>query len=69
MNTFKFEITLTDEDLMGDEYWEQAIEEDGMGIATLTRSLADMLDDYGLIMNPDKTGIDCVRLKSYSVGN
>lgn len=68
MNTFKFEITLVDEDLIGDEFWEEAIEEDGTGIAKLTRTLGMMIDDYDLIINSDKKGADCVKLKSYTTG-
>jgi len=39
MKTFKFEITLTDEMLEGDEFWEDAIKRDGTGITELTECL------------------------------
>jgi len=46
MKQFKFEITLTEDDLDGDEYWENALEVDGTGIKTLTETLEQINTKY-----------------------
>jgi len=66
MKQFKFEITLTDQDLMGDEFWEEAIERDGTGIADLLETLEQMIEDSNLIVSSDKTPKDVIKLISYT---
>jgi len=66
MKEFKFEIVLTDKDLEGDEYWEDALKKDGTGVATLTDSIEWMLYESNLLPS---LSIDemkhFVKLKSY----
>lgn len=66
MKTFKFEITLTDEDLQGDEFWENAIEKDGTGITILTETIHNMIIDTNILIGSDKTAGDVVKLISYN---
>ena len=66
MKQFKFEITLTDQDLMGDEFWEDAIKRDGTGIAELQETLEQIIEDSNLIVSSDKTPKDVIKLISYT---
>jgi predicted methyltransferase MtxX (methanogen marker protein 4) len=66
MKQFKFEITLTDQDLMGDEFWEEALKRDGTGIAELTETIEQMIEDSNLIVSSDKTPKDVIKLISYT---
>jgi len=66
MKKFKFEITLDESDLDGDEFWENALEKDGTGISELTEVLERMLTDSNLIISSDKTAKDVIRLVSYA---
>jgi hypothetical protein len=50
MKKFVFEITLLESDLEGDEFWEEAIERDGTGIADLTEALIAAIADSNLVM-------------------
>jgi hypothetical protein len=65
MLQFKFEITLTEDDLKGDEFWEDAIKRDGTGIADLTETLERMIEDSNLIVSSDKTPKEVIKLISY----
>jgi len=66
MKQFKFEITLTDQDLMGDEFWEEALKRDGTGISELTETIEQMIEDSNLIVSSDKTPKDVIKLISYT---
>ena len=66
MKTFKFEITLTEQDLEGDEFWEQALEEDGTGISTLTEALEQAITDSNIMVGSDRTAKDVIKLISYT---
>ncbi len=65
MKVFKFEITITEDDVNGDEFWENALERDGTGIAELTEAIAQAIDDSNLMINSDRKPIDVIKLKSY----
>jgi len=65
MKTFKFEITITEDDLAGDEFWEQAIEKDGTGISDLTDSIIQAIEDSNLMISSDRKPSDAVKLISY----
>lgn len=66
MKTFKFEITLTEDDIAGDEFWEEAIEKDGTGIADLTAAIAQAIQDSNLMVSSERTPSEVVKLISYS---
>jgi len=65
MKQFKFEIILNEEDLAGDEFWEDAIKQDGTGITTLKELLGSMIDESNIIISSEKSGDDVVKLISY----
>ncbi len=65
MKTFTFEITFTEEDLEGDEFWEQALERDGTGIAELTEYLVQVIEDSNIMIGSDREPKDAVKLISY----
>ena len=64
MRVFKFEITVTEDDLQGDEFWEDAISRDGTGIADLTDYLHNMIDESNLLN--DRAAKDVVKLVSFT---
>lgn len=66
MKTFKFEIIFTENDLMGDEFWNDAIRKDGTGIADLTEALVSAIEDSNIMVNSDRGPKDVVRLISYA---
>lgn len=65
MNVFKFEITFFEEDLEGDEFWEEALKRDGTGIAELTKILHDAVDSTNLLVTSDRTLQDTIKLKYF----
>ena len=65
MKKFKFEITLTERDVNGDEFWEKAVERDGTGIADLTEALISAIEDSNLIHGSDREPKDVIKLISY----
>ena len=65
MKIFKFEITITEDDVSGDEFWEQAIEKDGTGIADLTESIIQAIEDSNLMVSSERMPADVVKLISY----
>jgi hypothetical protein len=66
MKVFKYELIITDQDVEGDEFWEQALERDGTGIAELTEAIAQAIEDSNLMVGSDKKPIEALKLKSYS---
>jgi len=66
MKKFKFEITLTDEDLIGDEFWEDALERDGTGIAVLKETFENMINDSNILISSDKDAKDIIKLINYT---
>jgi len=66
MKHFKFEIILTDEDLIGDEFWEDAIKRDGTGITVLTETIIQAIEDSNLLINSEKSVCDILKLVNYN---
>lgn len=66
MKVFKFEITLTEDDLSGDEFWEEAIEKDGTGIADVTQAIVQAIQDSNIMAGSDKEVSEVVKLISYN---
>ncbi len=66
MKQFKFEITLSEEDLEGDEFWEGALERDGTGILELTSFLEQMIEESNLLYGSDKSPKEVIRLISFT---
>jgi hypothetical protein len=66
MKVFKYELIITEQDVEGDEFWEQALERDGTGIADLTEAIAQAIEDSNLMVGSDKKPIEALKLKSYS---
>ena len=65
MKEFTFEITLTEADLGGDEFWEEALAHDGTGIVHLTEAIAEAIKDSNLLIGSDKNPEEVIRLISY----
>jgi len=66
MKKFKFEIELTEKDLEGDEFWEDAIEQDNTGIKALTQALVDTIIESNLLVSSPRVAEDIIRLIHYS---
>ena len=66
MKVFKFEITLTEDDLSGDEFWEEAIEKDGTGIADVTQAIVQAIQGSNIMAGSDKEVSEVVKLISYN---
>ena len=66
MKVFKFEITITEDDVNGDEFWENALERDGTGIADLTEAIAQAIEDSNLMIGSDRNPKDVIKLISYT---
>lgn len=58
--------TLTERDLAGDEFWEDALKHDGTGISVLTDTLEQMIEESNLIISSDKEPKDVIKLISYT---
>ena len=67
MRVFKFELTITEEDVRGDEFWEEALMRDGTGKATLSEAIIDAIEESNLICNSIRKPIDILELKEYSI--
>lgn len=65
MKQFKFEIILTEDDVSGDEFWEQALERDGTGIAELTEALAQAIEDSNLMVGSERAPKEVIKLVSF----
>jgi len=65
MKQYKFEIIITEEDVEGDEFWEEALAEDPTGIIPLTDTLKQIIQDSNLVINSPKTIDEIVKLVSY----
>lgn len=69
MKKYVFEITLTEEDLCGDEMWESIMNEtNSEGVAELTQALRESLLGQYALLPPDGEDIakGAVRLKSFT---
>ena len=65
MIQFKFEITITEEDVNGDEFWEEALEKDGTGIKDLTDAIVKAIEDSNLMIGSERKPRDVIKLISY----
>jgi len=70
MKKYTFEITLTDEDLKGDEMWEEMERNSNSNcIAELTEALQEALTGQFTLLTPDAEGDEiakrAVKLKSF----
>lgn len=65
MKKYIFQITLTDADLAGDEFWEEALAKDGTGITELEDLIRTLIDDANLVFG-ENTSADVVKLISYT---
>jgi len=65
MKEFKFELTITEDDVMGDEFWEEAIERDGTGIADLTEAIVQAIKDSNLMVSSLREPAEAIKLISY----
>jgi hypothetical protein len=66
MKTFKFEITLTDDMLCGDEFWEDALKADGTGITVLTEAVVDAILSANIVNMMDPPMNEIVKLIEYN---
>jgi len=69
MKKYVFEITLTEEDLCGDEMWEEIMDEtNSEGVAELTKALQEaLLGDFTLLPpHGDEIAKGAVKLKSFT---
>jgi len=65
MKIFKFEITITEEDVNGDEFWEEAIDKDGTGITDLTEAIVQAIEGSNLMVSSKKKPSEVIKLISY----
>lgn len=65
MKKFKFEIEILESDVEGDEFWEEALQRDGTGIAELTEGLIQAIEDSNLFVGSDRSVKDIIKLVSY----
>lgn len=65
MNKFVFKITFFEEDLIGDEFWEDALKRDGTGITELLKLLQGYVSESNLLVTSDRTPQDTVKLKYF----
>lgn len=69
MRKYVFEITLTENDLCGDELWEEIMgETNSEGVAELTKALQESLMGEYVLLAPDNEEIakSAVKLKSFT---
>lgn len=66
MKKFKFEIVITDDDVKGDEFWEQALENDGTGITDLKDAIVNSMVESNLFISSINEPKDMVRLIEYT---
>lgn len=67
MKEFKFEITLRESDVEGDEFWEEAIERDGSGIIDLTEAIISAIEESNLMYRSTRTPQDVIKLISHKI--
>jgi hypothetical protein len=66
MKKYKFEIELTEEDIKGDEFFEQCLEADGTGIKVLSETIADIIRDSNLMISSIRDPKDVIKLITYT---
>jgi len=60
MQTYIFTLTLTSDDLGGDEFFEDAIAKDGTGITDVTYALKCMMKESNFIADADADTMDSI---------
>lgn len=65
MKTFKFEIIINEEDVSGDEFWEEAVEKDGTGITDLTEAIVQAIENSNIMIGSSRKVSEVVKLISY----
>lgn len=53
MKKFKFEVTLSEEDLNGSEFWEECMEQEDGGAEMIRQTLQDAIEYYSLLLDSD----------------
>ena len=66
MSKFKFEINIEEDDVNGDEFWEDAIKEDGTGIKVLTKTIKNILEESNLFISSEKNIDEIIKLVNFS---
>ena len=69
MKKYVFDITLTEDDLCGDEMWEDIMNEtNSEGVAELTKALQESLTGEFTLLAPhdDEIAKNAVKLKSFT---
>ena len=65
MKTYKFEITLDENQLAGDEFWEEITRKDSTGVSGMTDAMKDAIQDH-FFGYPSDDIEDIVVLKEYT---
>jgi hypothetical protein len=65
MKKYVFQLTITEDMVAGDEFWEEFLREDPTGIMPLTEALVQAIEDSNLIVGAHEAK-DAVKLLSYS---
>ena len=65
MKRFVFELAITEQDIEGDEFWEQALKKDGTGITALKEAIAQAIEDSNLMICSDRKPIEIIALRKY----
>ena len=65
MKKYKFEIIFTEEDVSGDEFWEDAIESDPTGVNPLVDYIHDLFVESNLFSGTDKKISDMIKLVEF----
>lgn len=63
MKTYRFELLITEQDVSGDEFWEEVISEDETGITGLKEAIWQALKDSNLILSKDFNGLKLTEYK------
>jgi hypothetical protein len=61
MKVYKFELTFTEDELSGDEFWEDALNQDSTGIHPLTEAIVTSIEESNLV----SSAVNNVKLISY----
>lgn len=65
MKRYKFEIEIDEDDVAGDEFWEQCLSEDPTGIKPLYDTICELFEDNNLFISSDKDIKEIVTLKKF----
>ncbi len=65
MKKFKFEINIEETDVEGDEFWEDALSEDGSGIKVLTYTIKELFRDSNLFISSNRSIDEIIKLTNF----